>query len=78
MAKQTARSNPLDEFSAERDERPSAETVEKLQWVLQQYDALLPDGQAAVDVVLLALVRRPVSELSPWSALQAALRVPPT
>jgi hypothetical protein len=34
----------------------------KLQWVIQQYNALLPAGQAAVDDVLVALPRRPVSE----------------
>ena len=75
MAQHTYRSSPLDEFSAEREERPAAETIEKLQWVMQQYDALLPDGQAAVDAVLVALNRRPVSEISPC---REAARVQPT
>jgi hypothetical protein len=34
----------------------------KLQWVIEQYEALLPDSQAAIDACLVALPRRPVSE----------------
>lgn len=57
---------------------PIAATIDKLQWVIQQYDALLPEGQAAVDAALVALPRRPVSELSRYSTVQAAMRLPPT
>jgi len=53
---------------------PIAATIDKLQWVIQQYDALLPEGQSAIDAALLALPRRPVSELSRWSTVQAAMR----
>lgn len=34
---------------------------EKFRWVAEQYDALLPAGQAAVDAALVACPRRPVS-----------------
>ena len=49
---------------------PSSSDVDartKHQWLIDQYDALFPDGQAAVDAALLALPHRP----------EAAAAVPP-
>jgi hypothetical protein len=52
---------------------PFAAPIDKLEWVIQQYDALLPDGQAAVDAALVALPRRP--ETSPeWKYTVVTVR----
>jgi hypothetical protein len=51
-------------------------SVDKFRWVIEQYDALLPEGQAAVDAALLALPRRPVSAESQLLPRRAVRRSP--
>lgn len=42
--------------------RRGIEHYEKFRWVIENYDALWPEGQYAIDLALIALPRRPVAE----------------
>ncbi len=47
---------------------PADDTAEKGQWVADQYHALQPDGQTAIDLALVAFPRRPVAATAPLRA----------